>query len=255
MKSLITWNVNGIRSIYKKGFLEWLKKENPDILCLQETKAHSQQLELELLEPYSYKSYWNSAEKKGYSGTATYTKKEALKITGLGIQEFDQEGRCQILHYPEFILINAYFPNSQEKGKRLDYKLSFCEAVLASANDFQKNGHHVIICGDFNIAHKPIDLKNPEANVENPGFLPEERSWMDKFIASGYIDVFRMFNKEGSHYTWWSYRTRARERNAGWRLDYYCVNEKFSSLIEKCDIMNDVMGSDHCPVKLSISQN
>lgn len=252
MDSIITWNVNGIRAIKKKGFFQWLEQENPDLLCIQETKAQVEQLEKEILSPKSYKSYWMSAEKKGYSGVATYTKKEPLKVDCLGIEKFDREGRVQILHYREFTIINAYFPNSQEKGKRLDYKIEFCNAILQLCNHLHEKKQKIILCGDYNIAHKPIDLKNPDANENNPGYLPQEREWMDQLIKAGYIDTFRMFNKEGENYTWWSYRTRARERNAGWRIDYHCINPLIKPMIKNCTIMKNIMGSDHCPVKLQL---
>lgn len=254
MTSIITWNVNGIRAVQKKGFLQWLKEEDPDILCIQETKAHPDQLDEELIKPDLYKSYWASAEKKGYSGLVTYSKSAPLKVEPLGIEEFDREGRVQVLYYPQFTLINAYFPNSQEKGKRVDYKLRFCDALLRFCNDLKQEGHHLVLCGDYNIAHKRIDLKNPDSNEDNPGFLPEERAWMDRFVQEGYVDTFRLFTQEGDHYTWWSYRTRARQRNAGWRIDYHCVDEGFASQIRDCTILKDILGSDHCPVKLQLKE-
>ncbi|MFT4553946.1 MAG: exodeoxyribonuclease-3 [Chlamydiales bacterium] len=255
MQSIITWNVNGIRAIQNKGFLEWLNEEDPDILCIQETKAHPDQLTEAVLAPAKYKSYWVSAQKKGYSGCATFTKEEPIKTEVLGIEEFDSEGRVQVLYFPKFVLINAYFPNSQEKGKRVNYKVAFCEALLTFCDKLQSEGHNIVLCGDYNIAHKRIDLKNPDTNEDNPGFLPQERSWMDKFVAAGYVDAFRMFNQEGDNYTWWSYRTRARERNAGWRIDYHCVNGPFKDQVENCTILDSITGSDHCPVKLQLSNN
>lgn len=250
MKSIITWNVNGIRAIAKKGFLEWLAQEDPDILCIQETKAKPEQLGADLLSPDAYSSHWHSAQRPGYSGVATYSKKPPLEVTNMGLEDFDIEGRVQVLSYDEFTLINAYFPNSQDKGRRVNYKVAFCNAMLELCNDLRREGRHVVLCGDYNIAHKRIDLKNPDTNEDSPGFLPEERAWMDEFVAEGYVDSFRAFCDEPDHYTWWSYRTRARERNAGWRIDYHCVNEEFQSQVTDCVIMDDVMGSDHCPVKL-----
>jgi exodeoxyribonuclease-3 len=251
--SVITWNVNGIRSIQKKGFLDWVKEEGPDILCLQETKAHPDQLDSLLLNPESYSTHWRSSSvKKGYSGVVTYTKEKPLSDNDLGIPDFDGEGRVQILEYPKFTLLNCYFPNSQEKGRRIDYKLAFCKAILDACKQLTAEGKNVLLCGDYNIAHTRIDLKNPDTNEGNPGFLPQEREWMDIFTAAGFVDAFRMFNQEEGHYTWWSYRTRARERNAGWRIDYHCVNEGFRKAVKNCEILSSVMGSDHCPVKIHL---
>lgn len=253
MKSIVTWNVNGIRAVQKKGFLEWLEEEDPDILCLQETKAHPEQLDDALLNPDAYKSYWMSAEKRGYSGVVTYTKEEPLSAEPMGVQEFDVEGRVQVLTFPDFALINAYFPNSQDKGKRVDYKVAFCNAMMERCEMLRKAGKHIILCGDYNIAHKPIDLKHPKANEGQAGYLPEERAWLDAFTEAGYVDAFRMFCQDPDQYTWWSYRTRARERNAGWRIDYHWVDEGYRDSVKDCVIMDEVMGSDHCPVKLLVS--
>lgn len=254
MTSIITWNVNGIRAVHKKGlFLDWLQEEAPDVLCLQETKAKQEQLEKELLEPCGYTSYFHSAERPGYSGVASYCKKEPLSVENFGIEDFDKEGRVQVLRFKDFYLINAYFPNSQEGGARLDYKVAFCDAMLAFCKDLEKQNKNLVLCGDYNIAHKAIDLKNPETNTKSPGFLPEERAWMDQFIEeSGFVDTFRMFCDEPEHYTWWSYRTAARKRNAGWRIDYHCVNQAYRDKVLSCEILNQVFGSDHCPVKVKI---
>jgi len=251
-KRIVTWNVNGIRSVHRKGFLEWISLENPDILCLQETKAHPEQLPGELTKHSDYQCFWASAKRRGYSGLATYTKEKPLEVENLGDAAFDDEGRVQIIHYEGFSLVNAYFPNSQEKGKRLDYKLAFCHRLHERLQALEKEGRKLLLCGDYNIAHKAIDLKNPDQNVGNPGYLPEERAWMDHFTASGFIDTFRHFNSEPDHYTWWSYRTRARERNAGWRIDYHCVNESMLPEVKSCTILCDVMGSDHCPVRVTL---
>jgi exodeoxyribonuclease-3 len=253
MQTLVSWNVNGVRAVQKKGFLEWLESTSPDILCIQETKAQLEQLDEALAAPAGYHAYWVSAEKKGYSGVATFSKTEPLSVTQSGRAEFDSEGRVQILEYPDFHLINAYFPNSQAEGKRLDYKLSFCQAIFEICESLRSAGKNVIVCGDFNIAHKPIDLKNPQSNQKNPGYLPEERDWMDQFTSAGYLDTFRLFNQEPGQYTWWSYRFRAREKDIGWRIDYHCTNPEFRDRIQKAEILKDVMGSDHCPVTLQIS--
>ncbi|WP_028974341.1 exodeoxyribonuclease III [Spirochaeta cellobiosiphila] len=252
MKSIYTWNVNGIRAAEKKGLFDWMDEIDPDILALQETKAQPEQLTENFLNRQGYHTYWASAVKKGYSGVVAYTKEEPQKVENLGIEEFDSEGRFQALHFTDYILINSYFPNSQEKGKRLDYKLAYLDAVLEYASNIVNSGKNVLICGDYNIAHKPIDLANPKSNVKNPGYLPEERAWMDKFLEAGYVDTFRLFNKEPHQYTWWSYRMNARERNIGWRIDYHCVNQSFSSKVKDCLIYNQVLGSDHCPVRIDL---
>lgn len=254
-KKIISWNVNGIRAIEKKGFLEWLFTESPDILCLQETKAKKEQLGINLLEPsssnISYKTYWSSAIKSGYSGVAIFSKEEPKDVRCIGIREIDDEGRVLIADYSGFSLISAYFPNSQEAGVRLSYKLFFCDELLKICNKI-KEKNPIILCGDYNIAHKPIDLSNPERNQGNPGYLPEEREWMTSFIEAGYKDTFRHFCDLPEMYTWWSYRFHSREKNIGWRLDYACVNESFIENVSLSTIMKDVMGSDHCPIKIEI---
>lgn len=254
-KKIISWNVNGIRAVEKKGFLEWLFTESPDVLCLQETKAKKEQLNLTLLSPsflnISYKTYWSSALKPGYSGVAIFSKEEPNDVRSIGIKEIDDEGRVLIADYTDFSVISAYFPNSQEAGARLSYKLFFCNEILKLCNKI-KDKNPLILCGDYNIAHKPIDLSNPERNEENPGYLPEEREWMTSFIEAGYKDTFRQFCNLPEMYTWWSYRFSAREKNIGWRLDYACVNDDFIDNVASSTIMKDVMGSDHCPIKIEI---
>lgn len=256
MNSIISWNVNGIRAVEKKGFLDWLNSENPDVLCIQETKAKKEQLRNELIFPDlpkgKYYTYWSSAVKAGYSGTAIFSKTEPLSVQTMNIKEFDDEGRALIAEFEEVLIISAYFPNSQEGGARLGYKLDFCSAILEFCNSLVKKGKNIILCGDYNIAHKPIDLANPKANEKNPGYLPEERAWMDKFTGSGYTDTFRKFCSAPECYTWWSYRFKAREKNIGWRLDYHCVNDGFLPKVKDSIILNGVTGSDHCPVKLII---
>lgn len=250
--SIVSWNVNGIRAAHQKGLLEYMMKEDADIVCLQETKARPEQLVEELVAPPGYRSWFSSAEKAGYSGVAVYSRAEPLSVSRLGTAEFDAEGRTLVLEYPEFTLINGYFPNSQNEGARLDYKLGYCGAVLGLCDSLVAGGKHVVICGDFNIAHKPVDLARPQQNEQNPGYLPEEREWMSGFLDSGYTDTFRMFNGEGGNYTWWSYRMKARERNIGWRLDYFCVSDAFSGRVISSEIRSEVTGSDHCPVVLSV---
>lgn len=254
MISIISWNVNGIRAAEKKGFLEWLACESPDVLCLQETKARKEQLTSQLVSPSwsggTYKTYWQSAKKPGYSGTALFCKKEPLNVRTMNIPEFDDEGRVLVADFEKVSIISAYFPNSQDHGARLGYKLAFCDAMLDFCNGLQKEGRHLILCGDYNIAHKPIDLANPKANEQNAGYLPEERAWMDTFTQAGYVDTFRHFCAEPNQYTWWSYRFHAREKNIGWRIDYQCVDAAFLPSVTESSILADVIGSDHCPIKL-----
>ena len=253
MDQLISWNVNGIRAAEKKGLFTFLQETSPDILCLQETKAKPEQLTKTFLEQEDYSVYFASAEKPGYSGTAVYTKREPLSVSTLGIEEFDREGRALLLEYPEYVLINTYFPNSQPERKRIEYKLNFCDAVLNKCEELVQSGKQVILCGDYNIAHKPIDLARPKDNENNPGYLPEERAWMDTFTGAGYLDTFREFNQEPENYTWWTYRFKAREKNIGWRLDYFSINKAFREALTNAEILSDVYGSDHCPVNITLN--
>lgn len=256
MKKILAWNVNGIRAIEKKGFIPWLFDSGADILCIQETKAKPEQLSDDLLKPHlngeGYFSYFSSALRPGYSGTAIYSKKEPDAVFTMGVSEFDEEGRTLAAQFGSTVVISAYFPNSQEAGARLDYKLAYCDAMLAFCDDLVKKGNNIILCGDYNIAHKEIDLANPKANEKNPGYLPEERAWMDLFTSSGYCDLFRKFNTEPHNYTWWSYRFKAREKNIGWRIDYQCVNETFVPAVSSSTILTDQMGSDHCPIAIEV---
>jgi exodeoxyribonuclease-3 len=255
---IISWNVNGIRAVEKKGFVSWVEREEADAICIQETKARPEQLSSKLLETrcntgQAYFAYWASAKKPGYSGVAIYTKTEALDVKNFGISEFDDEGRLLQIDYKDFTLISAYFPNSQDAGKRLSYKLGFCDAILNLCETYRQKKRHFILCGDYNIAHTPIDLARPKENEETAGYLPEERAWMDTFTAKGFVDTFRHFHPgEKDHYSWWSYRAGARERNVGWRLDYHCVNPEFLSSAKSSIIRPDVHGSDHCPVEIKI---
>ena len=254
---IISWNVNGIRAVEKHGFTGWLAKENPDILCINETKAEPGQLSLELVNPGAgdqiYHSFWACAKKKGYSGVAIYSKVEPSDVRFLGVSEFDDEGRVLVAEYKDFTLINTYFPNSQDGGKRLGYKLGFCAEILKLCNLLVKKGRHFLLCGDYNIAHTPIDLARPKQNENSAGYLPEERAWMDEFTGAGHVDTFRHFHPdETEHYTWWSYRGGARERNVGWRIDYHCVDHAFLPKVKSSVIRPEVIGSDHCPVEINL---
>jgi len=250
---LLSWNVNGIRAIYKKNFMEWFNDEKPDILCLQETKAHEEQLPSALINLDGYEAYFSSAERKGYSGVATYTNISPREVTtGIELDEFDREGRFLIIDYQDFLLYNIYFPNGKASKERLTYKMKFYDAFLKHVSEQVENGRNVIVCGDVNTAHKEIDLSHPKNNEKTSGFLPMERAWIDTFLASGFVDTFRMFNQDGGHYSWWDLRTRARDRNIGWRIDYFYVNEEFANRVKNAFILSQVMGSDHCPIGIEI---
>ncbi len=246
---IISWNVNGIRAVAKKGFVDWVKEENPDILCLQETKATEEQIPKDI-KALPYKQFYLSASsRKGYSGVGLLTKIAPESVSyGLGVEEFDREGRVISADYGDFILFNVYFPNGKASKERLDFKLRFYDKFLEVLKDLKDKGKGVIICGDVNTAHKEIDLARPKENEKVSGFLPIEREWIDKLLASGFIDTFRMFVKEGGHYSWWDYKSRARERNVGWRIDYFFVSENLKERVKDAFILSEVYGSDHCPV-------
>ena len=258
MLNILSWNVNGIRACAGKGLFDFLAKDGPDVLCLQETKAQVSQLPKEFLAPPdgmggAYHAFFADAKRRGYSGVAIYSKKEPLSVRPLGVDEFDEEGRALLADFGPFVLMSAYFPNSQEAGARLGYKLRFCDAVLAECDRIVASGKHVVVAGDYNIAHEAIDLANPDSNEGNPGYLPEERSWFDKWVGSGYADSFRRLCPEPGKYTWWTYRVKgARERNVGWRLDYHCVDEGFMPAVKASTIRPEVLGSDHCPVGIAL---
>jgi len=247
---LISWNVNGIRACVQKGFLDFFKEIDADIFCIQESKMQEGQLELEL---EGYHQYWNYAEKKGYSGTAIFTKQEPISVQyGIGVDEHDHEGRVITLEFPEFYMVTVYTPNSQDELKRLDYRMQWETDFLAYLKKLEeKKG--VIFCGDLNVAHKEIDLKNPKTNRRSAGFTDEERGKFTEVLDAGFIDTFRHFYPElEGAYSWWSYRMNARARNAGWRIDYFCVSECLKDRLEDAKILSDVMGSDHCPVQLDL---
>ena len=252
---LISWNVNGVRAVVKKGFLDWLDQAQPDILCLQETKAHVDQLAAEILTDHGYHTYWHSGERRGYSGVATFCKEEPLYVQeGLGIERYDAEGRVLVTEHENFLLYNIYFPNGQKDNERLQYKLDFYDDLLPIINEQVESGNNVVVTGDWNTAHHPIDLARPKQNVNTSGFMPIEREKLDMYVENGWIDTFRLFHQEGERYSWWTYRFGARERNVGWRIDYFFVNEGFIENIADADIHDEIMGSDHCPVSLELSE-
>lgn len=251
-KTIYSWNVNGIRSVVQKGFLDWLDRERPDVLCLQESRALPDDLTDEQRAPKGYTSFWLPAEKKGYSGTAVYTRKEPQSVRSLGIPEFDSEGRAQLVEFADFTVVNCYFPNSQPERKRLPYKLEFVDAIKRTCDAIVKKGKNVVLCGDYNIAHTEIDLARPKQNEDTPGYYAEERDAMSAFLNAGYVDTFRHFCPEPGHYTWWSFRGGARAKNVGWRIDYHCVNADFMPRVKSAAILNQVTGSDHCPVVITV---
>ncbi|HIJ99721.1 TPA: exodeoxyribonuclease III [archaeon] len=247
---LLSWNVNGIRASLKKGFLDFVEKENPDILCLQETKAHPDQVD-EILDDYH--KFWNSAEKKGYSGTAVFSKEEPLSVTnGIGIEKHDKEGRVVSCEFDDYFLVNVYTPNAQNELARIDYRIDWDKAFLNFIKTLEKS-KPVITCGDLNVAHKAIDLARPKQNEGNAGYSEQERAGFDAYINAGFVDSFRIFNQEPENYSWWSYRAiGARDRNVGWRIDYFLVSESLKDKVKTAFILNKVMGSDHCPVGIEL---
>ena len=251
-KRLLSWNVNGIRAIKGKGFLEWLYQESPDILCLQETKAQPDQLDADLKEPRGYHVYWAYPERKGYSGVALYTKEKPLNVRYDFGGVLGVEGRVIIAEYPGFILFSIYFPNGQMSAERLKYKMTFYDVFLNYADTLVASGKKLVICGDVNTAHKEIDLAHPKENSKTSGFLPEERVWIDKFVAHRYVDTFRHFHKEPQQYTYWDMKSGARARNVGWRIDYFFVSENLLTSVTNAFILPDVMGSDHCPIGITL---
>ena len=250
----VSWNVNGIRAAVKKGFLDWFAGVSPDVLCVQETKIQVDQLTGELACPAGYHAHWNSAERKGYSGVTTWSKVEPLGVeTGFGVEEFDVEGRVLMTEYPGLKLFNVYFPNGGRDQERLDYKLRFYASFLQTCDALHAQGERLVICGDFNTAHCPIDLARPKQNQKTSGFMPEERVWIDRYLEHGFVDTFRALHPdEAERYTWWMYMRNARERNIGWRIDYFMVSESLMPAVTGADILSDVMGSDHCPVTLEL---
>ncbi len=258
--NIISWNVNGLRANVKKGGFDWFLQKSPDFMCYQETKAHPEQLDAGVRNPLGYHSYFDhSKEKKGYSGVAIYSKNKASNVEyGFGIEEYDKEGRFIALFFDDkkilgvkFVLINCYFPNAGTDPERLVFKMNFYDEFLKYINKQRKNGYEIIFCGDVNTAHNEIDLARPKANENHTGFLPQEREWIDQVINDGYIDIFRHTNpKKIAAYTWWDMKTFARERNVGWRIDYFFISPALLNKAKKASILNTIMGSDHCPIEL-----
>ena len=250
MTKLISWNVNGLRACMQKGFLDFFTQADADVFCIQESKLQAGKIDLQL---EGYHQYWNYAEKKGYSGTAIFTKQEPLSVTyGIGIPEHDQEGRVITAEFADYYVVTCYTPNSQDGLKRLDYRMEWENVFLAYLKKLEET-KPVIFCGDLNVAHREIDLKNPKTNRKNAGFTDEERGKFTDLLAAGFIDTFRYFYPDAEGiYSWWSYRFKAREKNAGWRIDYFCVSESLKDRLESAAILTDIMGSDHCPVELVI---
>lgn len=251
---LCSWNVNGIRAVWKKGFPEWFARELPDVVCLQETKASEDQLEADMIHFRDYRSYFFSAEKKGYSGVAVYTRLQPLNVRrGFGEPRFDCEGRVLELDFGDFLLFNVYFPNGGRGPERVRYKLEFYESLFRHCEQLRRQQKKIIVCGDYNTAHKEIDLARPKENEHTSGFLPEERAWIDRIVNMQYVDTFRQFNQEPGWYTYWDQITRARLRNIGWRIDYFFVSAELMPQVTAANIYMEVMGSDHCPIDIYVS--
>ncbi len=250
---LISWNVNGIRAAWKKGLPEFVAAQNPDVLCLQETKIQLEQLTPEIKDLPGYRSHWSMAEKKGYSGVVTYTRPEPLAVsTNFGSPALDTEGRVLHMEYPDFHLFNGYFPNSGMGPERLAHKMQFYDEFLTLTERLRTAGKGIVVCGDVNTAHTEIDIARPKENENTPGFMPIEREWVSKLVAHGYHDTFRIFVAEPGHYTWWDMKTSARARNVGWRIDYFFVSDELRGRIKAAGIMPTIQGSDHCPITLEI---
>ena len=255
MLTLYSWNVNGLRAVHRKGiFLDWLERTQPDILCLQETKCRPDQLSEELLHPPGYYTYWAVSERGGYSGVALYSKVPPQSVqVGLGIPEFDREGRTLVADYGDFALVNAYFPNGSRDHSRLSFKMQYNADFLNFIENLRRGGQSVIFCGDVNTAHQPIDLARPRQNQNTTGFLPIEREWIDRVVERGYLDIYRtLYPETAGAYTWWAQVTFSREKNVGWRLDYFFISPDLRPRVLDAAIHPDVLGSDHCPVSLTL---
>jgi exodeoxyribonuclease III len=250
---LLSWNINGLRAVHRKGLLLPVFDLAPDILCLQETKAAEDQVPPDLLQLAGYRAYFSAAERKGYSGVGVFSRIEPVEVRrGIGIPELDCEGRFLIVDYGRFLLFNVYFPNGGASEERLRYKLEFYRSFLGHIESERRRGRSVVVCGDVNTAHREIDLARPKENQRVSGFLPEERAWIDELLDRGYLDTFRLFNAGPGHYTWWDNKTRARERNVGWRIDSFYVSEDLRDNVHAACIYPDIPGSDHCPIGLEL---
>jgi exodeoxyribonuclease III len=253
-KNIISYNVNGIRAAFSKGLADWIKQTTPDVLCIQELKALPSQIDIPLLEYLGYNCCINSAEKPGYSGVATFTKEKPLNVTiGMGINKFDSEGRILQTEFEDWTLINVYIPSGTTGDVRQDFKMEFLADFRNYINNLRKSKDKILICGDFNICHKAIDINHPNKHTKMSGFLPEERAWFDNFIADGLVDTFRMYNDKPDQYSWWSYRAGSRAKNLGWRIDYHIVSDGFKNAVKHAEILNHVEHSDHCPVSVTIN--
>jgi len=251
--TLLSWNVNGIRAAFRKGFAQWLDTSRPDILCLQETKARPEQIVKELAQVSGYHHHFVSGKKPGYSGVALFSKNAPQSLqASFGTKRFDDEGRIIRADFGEFLLFNIYFPNGKASPERLQYKMDFYEAFLKEMAAPLKQGKRIVVCGDVNTAHREIDLARPKENSKTSGFLPQEREWIDRFLAAGFVDTLRLFHTEGGMYTWWDVISRARERNVGWRIDYFFVSDNLRKNVDRAFILPEVTGSDHCPVGLKL---
>lgn len=254
LKTLVSWNVNGIRACEKKGFVDFVNTYSPDVLCLQEIKAEKEQFPDTIIRLEDYHLYINSAQKKGYSGVCVMTKEEPLNVIDkIGVKKFDDEGRTLILEFKTYVLFNCYFPNGQRDHNRVPFKLEFYNEILKLYKKYTKAGKKVIITGDFNTAHTPIDLANPKTNKKTTGFLENEREWIDKYLNAGMLDALRIKEPElEGQYTWWTYRGDCRARNVGWRIDYFMISETLKSKFKSFRTLQDIMGSDHCPIELTL---
>jgi exodeoxyribonuclease-3 len=248
---LVSWNVNGIRAAIRKGFWQWLEAATPDIVCLQETRVHPDQLPEEMPALSDYSAFWHSGERKGYSGVATFSRGQPLAAQeGFGRPNFDAEGRVLITEHPGFTLLNVYFPSGRRGHERVAYKLEFYDALLEHCTELWREDRPLIVCGDYNTAHEAIDLARPRENVKTSGFLPEEREAFQRWLDRGFVDVYRRLHPDAREYTWWTYLFEARSRNIGWRIDYFLVTEDLLPRVEDARILTEVTGSDHCPVEL-----
>lgn len=248
---LVSWNVNGIRAAIRKGFWDWLDDARPEILCLQETRIQPEQLTAEMRRPPGYHAFWHSAQRKGYSGVATFCQIAPTRVQeGFGLEVFDQEGRVLITEHPGFTLVNAYFPSGRRGHQRVAYKIEFYDALFDYCSTLRAEGHHLVVCGDLNTAYQPIDLARPKENAQTSGFLPEEREALGRWLEQGFVDTFRHLHPETQAFTWWTYRFDARARDIGWRIDYFLVSQELLPRIQAAYILSEVIGSDHCPIEL-----